>query len=101
MIPAWPALMCRETFRAYLDDLGDATLKAICPVAPVDLGNSVIRYRRSDVDRWIESLPLRQLRRASDDGQDAPAAQPEPAAANDRASAAVARAAARAQRRNV
>jgi len=95
---AWPALLSREQLRAYLGGICDATLRKVCPVAPLDLGANVVRYRRRDVDAWLDRLPERVLRRLLAGAQDS--AQPESAAAAndppDRPLSAVDRARARA-----
>lgn len=90
---AWPALLSRDQLRAYLGGLCDATLRKICPVAPIELGVNVLRYRRVDVDRWLDARPQRGLRVTEDPAQDAPPA------ANDRPKSAVERARARAGKR--
>lgn len=89
---AWPALMSREQLCAYLGGICDATLRKVCPVPPVDLGANVLRYRRVEVDAWVNARPHRLLR-AVENEQDAPSAAP---VANDRPSSAVERARARA-----
>lgn len=86
---AWPALLSREQLRAYLGGICDATLRKVCPVPPLDLGANVLRYRKAEVDRWLESCPAR-LPKSVGDEQDAPPA------ANDRPMSAVERARARA-----
>jgi hypothetical protein len=91
---AWPALLSREQLCAYAGGISDATLRKICPVAAVDLGANVLKYRRAEVDAWLAGLPHRGLRLAQDDEHDAP-----PAANGDRPSAAVERARARAAAR--
>lgn len=90
---AWPGLMNREQLRAYLGGICDATLRKVCPVAPIDLGANVLRYRKADVDRWLDARPQRSLRVVEEPAQDAPPA------ANDRQMSAVERARARAGKR--
>lgn len=90
---AWPGLMNREQLRAYLGGICDATLRKVCPVAPIDLGANVLRYRKADVDRWLDARPQRALRVVEEPAQDAPPA------ANDRPNGAVERARARAGKR--
>ena len=89
---AWPALLSREQLRAYLGGIADATLRKICPVPAIDLGANVLRYRRGDVDAWLQACPAR-LPSAEGRGQDT--APP----ANDRPLSAVERARARAGKR--
>lgn len=91
---AWPAWLSREQLRAYLGGIGDATLRMICPVAPLDLGSSVLRYRKTEVDAWEATLPHRLPRPATGE-QDAPPISP---AANDRPTSAIEKARARAAR---
>jgi hypothetical protein len=55
---AWPALMTRDMVAAYTM-MSVSTLLKVCPVAPVDLGAGIVRYRRDDLDVWIRTLPLR------------------------------------------
>lgn len=86
---SWPALMSREQLRAYLGGICDATLRKVCPVPPLDLGANVLRYRKGDVDRWLDGRPHR-LPKSLPDEQDAPPV------ANDRPMSAVERARARA-----
>jgi hypothetical protein len=95
---AWPALLSREQLCAYAGGISDATLRKVCPVAAVDLGANVLKYRRAEVDAWLASLPHRGLRLVAQSEQDAPI-EVEAPAANDRASAAVAKAQARAAAR--
>ena len=91
---AWPAWLSREQLRAYLGGIGDATLRMICPVPPIDMGANVLRYRRAEVDAWEASLPHR-LPRGQHSEQDATLAAP---VANERPTTAIERALARAQR---
>lgn len=70
---AWPLLLTRQQLRAYLGGICDATLRKICPVAPVDLGANVVRYRRDQIDAWSNTLRPR-LRPMEGDAQDCPAA---------------------------
>lgn len=69
---AWPALLTREQLCAYLGGMADPTVRKICPVAAVDLGANVLRYRRSEIDAWLGTLHHRGLRVAPDGEQDAP-----------------------------
>lgn len=91
---AWPALMSRDQLRAYLGGIGDATLRMICPIAPVDMGANVIRYRKTEVDGWLARLDHR-LPKAKVGEQDGPSAT---VTAIDRPTTAIERALARAQR---
>lgn len=99
---AWPLLLSRDQLCAYMGGISWATLSRICPVHPIDLGANLLRYPRLQIDAWIASLPPRlpgRLQDPKEDGQDAPAGQPPPAdptAPEDRRSAAVDRARARA-----
>jgi hypothetical protein len=54
---SWPLLLTKEQLCAYLGDLSWDTVKKIMPVAPLDLGANVLRYRRPDVDNWIARCP--------------------------------------------
>lgn len=83
-LPNWPALMDEETAAAYLG-VGVTSFRAIAAGAgarPVDLGLRLLRWRKSDLDRVVEALPLR--------GETLPPCHP-PEAAIDLALAAVAR----------
>ena len=71
---AWPALLTREQLCAYLGGMSDPTVRKICPVAAVDLGANVLRYRRSEIDEWLGRLRARGLRAAPEGEQDAPSA---------------------------
>lgn len=57
--PAWPLLLTREQLCAYLGDLSWETVKKVLTVAPVDLGANVLRYRRPEIDAWVDSRPAR------------------------------------------
>lgn len=86
---AWPALLSREQLRAYLGGICDATLRKVCPVPPIELGANVLRYRKLDVDRWLDGRPARTLRIVETAGQDAPPANPRPMTAAEKARARV------------
>lgn len=91
---AWPALLSRDQLRAYLGGVCDATLRKICPVPAVDLGANVLKYRRDEIDAWLDGLDHRlPLPR----GGEQDASQPLEAA-NDRALTAIERARSRAER---
>ncbi|MBJ7412505.1 MAG: hypothetical protein JHD15_19400 [Phenylobacterium sp.] len=89
----WPALLSRDQLRAYLGGIGDATLRMILPVAPVDLGANVLRYRKSEVDAWVQALGHR-LPKPRDGEQDA---SPAAFTVVDRPTSAIERARARAR----
>lgn len=77
---AWPQLLSREQLCAYLGGLSWDTVKKILPVAPLDLGANVLRYRKPDIDVWVQHLPLKSLtslQPSATSGQDAPEATPE------------------------
>lgn len=97
---AWPALLTREQVCAYVGMSADSMART-CPVAPVALGVKLLRWRRKDIDAWIEGLPSRLLRHgrgASDDT--APIApQPTKLAGEERRNDALARASQRALKR--
>ena len=58
-VPAsWPQLLSRQQLSAYLTLSPDA-ISRICPVAPLELGVRVLRWRRADIDAWLEGLPVR------------------------------------------
>lgn len=88
-VTAWPALLTTELACAYTC-LGEQSFRYLTrrhAVEPVECGGlAVTRWRRSDLDRLIDSLPAR--------GAQIPA---EPANAPDPAAAALARAKARAK----
>lgn len=75
----WPGLMLRETAAAYCDMTPDQFDRQ-CPVAPVDQGWRGLRWKRSQLDRWIENLPEKPRRRAAaiDDQAAGPSHTPEP-----------------------
>lgn len=77
---AWPQLLSREQLCAYLGGLSWDTVKKILPVAPLDLGANVLRYRKPDIDVWVEHLPLKSLtglQPSRTSGQDAPEVTPD------------------------
>jgi hypothetical protein len=84
---AWPALLSREQLRAYLGGICDDTLRKVCPVAAVDLGANVLRYRKGDVDAWLAGLKARGLKPPAPGDDDGGS----PAPANDRQTAALER----------
>jgi hypothetical protein len=61
-LPNWPSLMDVHAAAAYLaiSEGSFRKLAARSGIQPVDLGLSVMRWRRSDLDRLIEKLPHRE-----------------------------------------
>jgi predicted DNA-binding transcriptional regulator AlpA len=60
-MPAWPALLDEELGAAYLS-VGRATFQGFVAsqkIKPVDMGFQVVRWRRADIDRVIDSLTAR------------------------------------------
>lgn len=60
-LPNWPALMDEETAAAYLG-VGAVSFRAIAGKAgarPVELGLRLLRWRKADLDRLVEGLPLK------------------------------------------
>ncbi|MFC5345662.1 helix-turn-helix transcriptional regulator [Brevundimonas staleyi] len=55
-LPGWPAMLSRSQLCAYLG-VSWSTLKGTLTVHPIDLGASVIRYSRAQIDEWIETRP--------------------------------------------
>lgn len=93
---AWGALLTRPQACAYLA-ISEETFRRICPIPPVDLGNSLLRWNRAQLDTWVAGLPAR-LRREQERGQDAPP-QPVPVTepADERRLSSIQRAKARAE----
>lgn len=60
----WPLLLTKEQLSAYLA-LSWSTISKICTVAPVDVGATVIRYNRFQIDEWVASLPPRTIKHAA------------------------------------
>ena len=56
----WPALLSRDQLCAYIGVSAD-TLTRICPVRPLDLGASVVRWSRLQIDEWVATLPPRLM----------------------------------------
>jgi predicted DNA-binding transcriptional regulator AlpA len=56
--PDWPAMLTRAELCDYLG-VSWSTLKAVLTVRPVDLGASVVRYSRAQIDEWIKTRPPR------------------------------------------
>lgn len=74
---AWPLLLSKQQLASYLGMSG-STLAKVCPVAPVDVGASLVRYSRAQIDEWVATLPARDamgrqvvLRRAEPTPDDA------------------------------
>ena len=61
---AWPLLLSKEQLSAYLA-LSWSTISKICTVAPLDVGASVVRYNRLQIDEWVASLPPKTIKYAS------------------------------------
>lgn len=61
-LPAWPALMATDVACAYLS-MGEASFRFLVrarQIAPVECaGLALVRWRKSDLDRLIDSLPAR------------------------------------------
>ena len=55
---AWPAVLSQDVLSAYTG-MSKETLGGILTVRPLDLGARCVRYRRSDIDAWLETLPQR------------------------------------------
>lgn len=55
---AWPVLLNRKQLIFYVG-LSWSSIAQVCPVAPVDLGISVVRYDRRKIDSWLSTLPPR------------------------------------------
>lgn len=60
-LPHWPALMDAETAGAYVGLCASSfrVLAAKKGVKAVDIGLRAVRYRKADIDRMVDSLPLR------------------------------------------
>lgn len=98
---AWPLLLTKEQACAYLGGMCEGTFDKIVPVAPVDLGVRKLVWRRPDLDGWAMSLPAR-LPRGAESAQSVEPAPPVPAGPpvagdDERRSASVERARARAR----
>jgi hypothetical protein len=62
-LPNWPSLMDIHTGAAYLG-MGEASFRGVVAragIRPVDLGVSLLRWRRSDLDGLVEQLPPKEL----------------------------------------
>ena len=61
ILPNWPKLMDTQMAASYLA-LGVSSFRAVAAragITPVDLGLSVTRWRREDLDGLVEKLPPR------------------------------------------
>lgn len=54
----WPALMMKETAAAYLD-MTPQQFDRQCPVPAVDQGWRGYRWKKTMLDQWVETLPIR------------------------------------------
>lgn len=64
-LPAsWPLLLTKEQLSAYLA-MSWSTISKICTVPPLDVGASVIRYNRLQIDEWVASLPPKAIKNAA------------------------------------
>lgn len=60
-LPNWPAAMDTALAASYLG-LSEASFRAVAArehVAPIDLGLSVTRWRKRDLDALVDRLPAR------------------------------------------
>lgn len=74
---AWPSLMSEDQVCAYVGGICRETLAKVCPVAPVDLGANVKRWRKTEIDLWVAGLRprgegLRESGAGPKDGDAAP-----------------------------
>jgi hypothetical protein len=61
MLPNWPRLMDTQMAASYLA-VGESSFRALAArggIRPVDLGLSVTRWRREDLDGLVDKLPAR------------------------------------------
>lgn len=58
MADRWPALMLKETAAEYCD-MSAQQFDRQCHVAPVDQGWRGLRWKRRDLDQWIEAMPTK------------------------------------------
>lgn len=69
-MPDWPALMNATTAALYLE-ISPASFQALARrnrVRSVDLGLNVTRWRRVDLDQFIETLPVKDQSGVTIDG---------------------------------
>lgn len=57
-LPGWPAMLTRAELCQYLG-VSWSTLKGTLTVHPIDMGASVVRYSRAQIDDWIATRPPR------------------------------------------
>jgi predicted DNA-binding transcriptional regulator AlpA len=97
---AWPTLLTREQACAYVGMSADSMART-CPVPPVALGVKLLRWRRKDIDAWVEDLPSRLLRHGRGASGDTASVAPQPSklAGEERRNSALARAGQRALKR--
>lgn len=72
--PAWPAMMDLPLALAYTT-LKEGAFRAVMAragVQPVDLGLSILRWRRADLDGAIDRLPLKPTKSRPDATEDSP-----------------------------
>lgn len=61
-LPHWPALMDEDRAAEYCGEISVPTFKAMTArykLQPVDMGARLLRWRKADLDRMIDSLPAR------------------------------------------
>ncbi len=56
----WPTLLSRDQLCAYIG-VGVETITKVCPVRPLDMGASLVRYSRAQIDEWVATLPPRLM----------------------------------------
>lgn len=87
-LPAWPALMATDLACAYLS-LGEASFRFLARTQKVDpvecAGLALVRWRKTDLDRLIDSLPARGAEMAPDSAPPVDPAQTALERANRRA----------------
>lgn len=64
IVGEWPALLSREQLCEYLD-ISPASLAKVCPVQPIDWDINTLRWRRTEIDRWLSTLSPRSSKRHS------------------------------------
>ena len=64
-LPFWPTLLTIEQVGTYLGMHPDTFLRH-APVSPIRLGARLLRWRRSDLDRWVDGI---QRREGADHGE--------------------------------
>jgi hypothetical protein len=61
-LPHWPALMDEARAAAYCGEISVPTFRALTArykVPAVDMGARLLRWRKADLDRLVDSLPAR------------------------------------------